>query len=234
MTSSTIAVSPRHYGIADKAGPLNKITPAHVLSAVALVRRGDLHDLAHLLHADCHRTALMPQHGYSPPTSRVGPTAITITSNSRREPCRGVRSVTCVTHGRLASLHSRPHSKELAMSDTPIADHALLSDRHSCALVSTAGSVEWLSFPRFDSPSMFGRLHCAAAGYWQIKPTNEWRSSRRYVDRTLVLETTFSTETGTVVLTDLLAVGPNNSGHRLGRDVPHLLVRRVECTARRG
>jgi GH15 family glucan-1,4-alpha-glucosidase len=117
------------------------------------------------------------------------------------------------------------------MSDTPIADHALLSDRHSCALVSTAGSVEWLSFPRFDSPSMFGRLLGAAAGYWQIKPASEWRSSRRYVDRTLVLETTFSTDTGTVVLTDLLAVGPNNAGHRLGRDVPHLLVRRVECTA---
>jgi GH15 family glucan-1,4-alpha-glucosidase len=44
------------------------------------------------------------------------------------------------------------------MSATSIADHALLSDRHSSALVSLAGSVEWLSFPRFDSPSVFGRL----------------------------------------------------------------------------
>ena len=90
------------------------------------------------------------------------------------------------------------------MSQTAIADHALISDRHSSALVTTAGSVEWLSFPRFDSPSVFGRLLGEAAGHWQIQPAGEWRSSRRYVDRTLVLETTFTTETGTVALTDLL------------------------------
>lgn len=40
------------------------------------------------------------------------------------------------------------------MSATPIGDHALLSDRHSAALVTTAGSVDWLCFPRFDSPSV--------------------------------------------------------------------------------
>jgi len=42
------------------------------------------------------------------------------------------------------------------MSNTPIADHALLADRHSTALIDRSGSVEWLSFPRFDSPSVFG------------------------------------------------------------------------------
>ncbi|MEP6598989.1 MAG: glycoside hydrolase family 15 protein [Actinomycetota bacterium] len=117
------------------------------------------------------------------------------------------------------------------MSSTPIADHALLSDRHSSALVDSAGSVEWLSFPRFDSPSVFGRLLGADAGYWQIQPVGEWRSARKYADRTLVLETTFTAAAGTIVLTDLLATGPDNGGHRLGRDVPHLLVRRVACTA---
>jgi GH15 family glucan-1,4-alpha-glucosidase len=44
------------------------------------------------------------------------------------------------------------------MSNTPIADHALLADRHSTALIDRSGSVEWLSFPRFDSPSVFHRL----------------------------------------------------------------------------
>ena len=117
------------------------------------------------------------------------------------------------------------------MSRTPIADHALLSDRHSSALVDTAGSVEWLSFPRFDSPSVFGRLLGAAAGHWQVRPTGEWTSSRRYLDRTLVLETTFTTSGGTLVVTDLLAMGEDNGGHRLGTAVPHLLVRRVACTA---
>ena len=117
------------------------------------------------------------------------------------------------------------------MSTTPIADHALLSDRHSSALVDTAGSVEWLCFPRFDSPSVFGRLLGPGAGHWQIVPASEWESSRRYVDRTLVLETTFKTAGGTLVLTDALAMGPDNGGHRLGKNVPHLLVRRVACTA---
>jgi GH15 family glucan-1,4-alpha-glucosidase len=117
------------------------------------------------------------------------------------------------------------------MSITAIADHALLSDRHSSALVDRSGSVEWLSFPRFDSPSVFGRLLGADAGHWSITPSGDWTSARRYVDRTLVLETTFTTTTGVLVLTDLLALGPDNCGHRLGRNVPHLLVRRVACTS---
>lgn len=115
------------------------------------------------------------------------------------------------------------------MSDTAIADHALLSDRHSAALIDRSGSVEWLSFPRFDSPSVFGRLLGPEAGSWSITPSGDWTSTRRYVDRTLVLETTFTTPTGVLVLTDLLALGSNNGGHRLGRNVPHLLVRRVAC-----
>src|SRR6188472_2619417 len=117
------------------------------------------------------------------------------------------------------------------MSNTAIADHALLSDRHSSALVDRSGSVEWLSFPRFDSPSVFGRLLSPDAGHWSITPSGEWTSARRYLDRTLVLETTFTTATGVLVLTDLLALGPNNGGHRLGTNVPHLLVRRVACNS---
>jgi GH15 family glucan-1,4-alpha-glucosidase len=117
------------------------------------------------------------------------------------------------------------------MSTTPIADHALLSDRHSSALVTSSGSVDWLSFPRFDSPSVLGRLLGADAGHWQVRPAGEWTSSRRYLDRTLVLETTFTTPSGSLVLTDALALGPDNGGHRLGTDVPHLLVRRMQCTS---
>jgi alpha,alpha-trehalase len=119
------------------------------------------------------------------------------------------------------------------MSDTAIADHALLSDRHSAALVDRSGSVEWLSFPRFDSPSVFGRLLGSDAGNWSITPSGDWTSSRRYLDRTLVLETTFTTPTGVLVLTDLLALGPDNGGHRLGTNVPHLLVRRLACPSGR-
>jgi alpha,alpha-trehalase len=117
------------------------------------------------------------------------------------------------------------------MSSTPIADHAFLSDRHSCALIDKAGSVEWLCFPRFDGRSVFARLLDDDAGHWQVAPAAEWTSTRRYAGRSLALETTFHTADGELVLTDALGLGPDNDGHRLGTDVPHVLVRRLACTA---
>ncbi len=115
------------------------------------------------------------------------------------------------------------------MSTTPIADYALLSDRHSAALVSRDGSVDWLCFPRFDSPSVFGRLLGDEAGHWSIRAAEATQVSRRYLDRTMVLETTFRTPTGTVTITDALAMGGGNRGHDLGQGAPHVLLRRAEC-----
>jgi alpha,alpha-trehalase len=115
------------------------------------------------------------------------------------------------------------------MSTVPIAAHALLSDCHSAALTTADGSVDWLCFPRFDSPSIFGRLLDDDAGHWSIRPAGEYTADRRYLDRTLVLETTFRTPTGTVVLTDALAMGADNHGHTLGRGAPHLLIRSIAC-----
>jgi GH15 family glucan-1,4-alpha-glucosidase len=115
------------------------------------------------------------------------------------------------------------------VSSTSIADHALLSDCHSSALVDTAGSVEWLTFPRFDSPAVMARLLDDDAGHWSIRPIREFSTSRRYLDGTMVLETTFRTQSGTLVLTDALAMGPDNEGHALGRDAPHILVRGLSC-----
>jgi alpha,alpha-trehalase len=115
------------------------------------------------------------------------------------------------------------------MSQIPIADYALLSDRHSAALVSRAGSIDWLCFPRFDSPSIFGRLLGDEAGHWSILASGATQVTRRYLDRTMVLETTFSTPTGTLAITDTLAMGDGNRGHELGQDAPHLLLRRATC-----
>ena len=115
------------------------------------------------------------------------------------------------------------------MSTTPIADYALLSDRHSAALVSRAGSIDWLCFPRFDSSSIFGRLLGDEAGHWSIWAQNAAQVTRRYLDRTMVLETTFRTPTGSVSITDALAMGDGNRGHQLGKDAPHLLLRRATC-----
>ncbi len=116
------------------------------------------------------------------------------------------------------------------MSTTPIADYALLSDRHSAALVSREGSIDWLCFPRFDSPSIFGRLLGDEAGHWLIRANGATQVTRRYLDRTMVMETTFHTPTGAVSITDALAMGEGNRGHELGRNAPHLLVRHATCT----
>src|SRR5579864_286811 len=116
------------------------------------------------------------------------------------------------------------------MSDLPIADYALLSDCHSAALVSSAGSVDWLCFPRFDSHSVFGRLLDDSAGHWSICVVGEAKTSRRYLDATMVLETTFETKTGTAVLVDAMALGSQEREHDLGRKAPHCLLRSLSCT----
>jgi alpha,alpha-trehalase len=117
------------------------------------------------------------------------------------------------------------------MSSTPIADYALVSDCHSAGLVSKSGSLDWLCLPRFDRPSVFGRLLDAAAGHWSIAPVGEMEATRRYLDRTMVLETTFRTSSGVVRLTDAMALDPDERGHDLGAGAPGMFLRLVECTA---
>jgi alpha,alpha-trehalase len=116
------------------------------------------------------------------------------------------------------------------MSARPIGDYALLSNRHSAALVSLDGSIDWLCCPRFDSPSIFARLLGEPAGHWSVRAPDAEAVTRRYVDQTMVLETTYRTATGTVVVVDALALGEGNRGHDLGRDTPQLLLRQVTCS----
>ncbi len=106
------------------------------------------------------------------------------------------------------------------MDSLPIGEYALLSDCHSAALVSRDGSVDWLCLPRFDAPSVFCRLLDPAGGHFAIRPAGEFEVSRRYVDQTMVLETTFTTASGTAVLTDGLAIGRNERGHHTGGRFP--------------
>jgi alpha,alpha-trehalase len=117
------------------------------------------------------------------------------------------------------------------MESLPIGDYALLSDCRSAALVSRDGSVDWLCCPRFDAPSVFCRLLDPAGGRFAIRPAGEFRASRRYVDQTMVLETTFTTAGGTAVLTDALALGRDDRGHHLGAGSPGVLLRRLVCTS---
>jgi GH15 family glucan-1,4-alpha-glucosidase len=110
----------------------------------------------------------------------------------------------------------------------PLADYGFLSDCSSAALVSTGGSVDWWCLPRFDSPSVFGRLLDPAAGHWLLAPTGEYAAERDYVEDALVLRTVLRTESGAVAITDALSLQPGARGHDIGLGSPHALLRLVE------
>ncbi|KKK97773.1 hypothetical protein LCGC14_2649410, partial [marine sediment metagenome] len=87
----------------------------------------------------------------------------------------------------------------------PISDYGLISDMHSCALVSKTGSIDWCCFPRFDSPAVFSRiLDWGKGGYFKVAPGGVRSVSRRYLPGTNILETTFETDTGVARLTDFM------------------------------
>ena len=109
-----------------------------------------------------------------------------------------------------------------------IADYALLSDCHTSALVDRAGSIDWWCVPRFDSPSVLGRLLDPTAGHWSLCPFERFTSERGYVGDSLVLRTIFHTSSGDVAVTDALAFAAGARGHDIGLDSPHVLLRRVE------
>ncbi len=117
------------------------------------------------------------------------------------------------------------------VSKQPIADYALVSDCHSSALIDRGGSVDWWCTPRFDSPSVLGRILDERAGHFSIRPSGDATVDRAYVDGTLVLTTTFHTAEGTVELTDALAMADGVRAHDLGKDSPHVFLRRATCTS---
>ncbi len=109
----------------------------------------------------------------------------------------------------------------------PIADYGLLSDCQSSALVARDGSIDWLCCPRFDSPAMCARLLDENGGCWELRPFGEVSVTRRYIDDTMVLETTFTTDSGVVTITDALALVAAPRHHDLGRKSPQTLLRMV-------
>ncbi|MCU1636254.1 MAG: glycoside hydrolase 15-related [Cryobacterium sp.] len=109
-----------------------------------------------------------------------------------------------------------------------ISDYGLLGDCQGSALVSRDGSIDWWCPSRFDSPSVFGRILDGRAGFWSVRPAAAFDVRRRYTDGSLVIETEFTTDTGTLRLTDALTFGLGERGHGIGFASPHVLVRRLE------
>jgi len=126
------------------------------------------------------------------------------------------------------AAHEFTPTDPLGSAQPPIGDYGFVSDCHSAALIDRAGTVAWWCVPRFDSPSVFGRLLDADAGYWSMRPTAAAESTRSYVGDTLVLRTVFRTDDGEVAVTDALALQPGARGHDLGVVCPHVLIRQVE------
>jgi alpha,alpha-trehalase len=121
----------------------------------------------------------------------------------------------------------------------PIADYAFLSDCEVTALVAPSGNVEWMCVPRIDSPSVFAALLDRDAGSFRFGPADMTvPAGRRYLPGTNVLETTWMTRMGWLVVYDALVMGPwhhedeRSQTHRRAPtdwDADHVLVRVVHC-----
>jgi GH15 family glucan-1,4-alpha-glucosidase len=117
----------------------------------------------------------------------------------------------------------------MAAEVSKIQDYAIIGNGRSAALISKRGSIDWLCWPRFDSPSIFAAiLDANVGGHWSIRPAQTFQTTRRYLDNTNVLETTFSTDPGTVVVTDFMpATSEEEKKKRLWPE--HELVRHIKC-----
>jgi GH15 family glucan-1,4-alpha-glucosidase len=112
---------------------------------------------------------------------------------------------------------------------TKIQDYAIIGNGRSAALISKRGSLDWLCWPRFDSPSVFGAiLDSKSGGHWSIHPVQYSEPSRRYIENTNILETNFVGVSGQIVLTDFMPVtSEENKRRTLWPE--HELVRQVKC-----
>ena len=121
----------------------------------------------------------------------------------------------------------------------PIADYAFLSDCETCALVAPDGTVEWLCLPHFDSPSVFGAILDRDAGGFRLGPDDvQVPAARRYLPGTNVLETSWGTTGGWIIVRDVLLIGPWHHEHDRSHthrraptdyDADHALLRTIRC-----
>jgi alpha,alpha-trehalase len=121
----------------------------------------------------------------------------------------------------------------------PIADYAFLSDCEVTALIAPGGNVEWLCLPRADSPSVFAAILDRAAGGFRIGPADVVvPAARRYLPGSLMVETTWKTRTGWMIVRDALCVSrwyhdqdrsPIHRRTPTDHEPEHLLLRTVRC-----
>ncbi|MBM6403947.1 glycoside hydrolase family 15 protein [Phycicoccus sp. CSK15P-2] len=135
----------------------------------------------------------------------------------------------------------RPHATTpTPVADTvPIGDYGFLSDGEVSALMSPGGSVDWMCVPRFDSPSVFGAVLGKRAGRFRLTPLDvRVPADRRYLPGTMVLETSWGSPTGWMIVRDVLLLGPWHHEEDRSRtyartptdyEAEHILLRTVRC-----
>jgi alpha,alpha-trehalase len=143
--------------------------------------------------------------------------------------------------GKRKQGRSQLGSPSTAVRSTPIGDYGFLSDGEVSALLSPNGSVEWMCVPRFDSGSVFGRVLGRDAGSFRISPEDVLvPAEMRYLPGTMVVETSWGTPTGWIIVRDALVVGPwhhEQDRSKTYRRTPsdyeaeHMLVRTIRCVS---
>ncbi|MBT0565397.1 glycoside hydrolase family 15 protein [Williamsia sp. CHRR-6] len=123
----------------------------------------------------------------------------------------------------------------------PIDDYAFLSDCETNCLIARNGAVEWMCVPRPDSPSVFGAILDRSAGHFKLAPYGvNVPVDRRYLPGSLMVETTWQTDTGWIIVRDALVMGKwhdNDVRSRTHRRTPtdwdaeHMLLRTVRCVS---
>jgi GH15 family glucan-1,4-alpha-glucosidase len=123
----------------------------------------------------------------------------------------------------------------------PISEYGFLSDGEVSALVSPGGCVDWMCVPRFDSPSSFGAILGRHAGTFRVAPLDATvPAARRYLPGTMILETSWGTATGWMIVRDVLLIGPwhheddrSATYRRTPNDyeAEHIFLRTIRCVS---
>src|SRR4051812_22946360 len=123
----------------------------------------------------------------------------------------------------------------------PIANYGFLSDGEVTALVAPGGDIDWMCLPRLDSPSVFGALLGRHAGRFRLGPSDvSVPTARRYLPGTMVLETSWGTPTGWIIVRDVLLIGPWHHEGEVSQlhertptdyEAEHTLLRTIRCVS---
>ena len=125
-----------------------------------------------------------------------------------------------------ATLELTEPREAVAGAFPDIGGYALIGNCRAAALVSSGGAIEWLCLPTFSSPSLFAAILDRDAGHFTVRATEATHTARRYVDDTNVLETTFTTRTGKLRLTDCMTLAAPTIAELYPE---HEVLRRIEC-----